>query len=411
MSDSPFRRRTVVVLAVVGSLSLATFLLLLVFGPELSSPPSAATNGYSRSAVGHRALVELLKRTGVPVVVSRVRDPQARARASLVVVAEPDLEDDARPERAFELDHMLRSGPPVLLVLPKRRTTDDASHPGWVLGAEVGPVEVARRVLRRAIPAADVVDAKPARGWDPGRLGVVPDLEAPRLVVAPLRGAVVSAPGAGALVETANDRVTVLSDADLVATHGLVRGDNAILVSRLVDALRDGDGAVVIDETLHGFEYQPGIFRELFRFPLSLALAAAVLTGLLLVWAGIGRFGSPEAPPPAIAPGKAYLLSSTADLLYRGGHVGLALDRYLASTVQDVAHATHAPQTLGKAELREWLDRVGEARGASRTIAELERSTANAAAAGAREPREVVAAATAVHAWRKEMVDGPDRDS
>jgi hypothetical protein len=400
----------VVVLAVVGSLSLVTSLLLLVFGPELSSPPSASTNGYSKSAVGHRALVELLRKTDVPVLVSRVRDSQARMRASLVVVAEPDLGGEAGPDRERELDEVLSAGPPVLLVLPKRRPSDDSLHPGWVNGAEVGPPDVARRVLRRAVRDGEVVDAKPARGWDPGPLGVVPDLEDPRLIRTS-REVPVSAPGVGGLVARASDRVTVLSDADLVATHGLLRGDNAVLVTRLIAGLRDGDGAVVVDETLHGFDYEPGIFRELFRFPLVLSVVATLVAGLLLVWAGLGRFGSPEPPPPAIAPGKAFLLSSTAELLRRGGHVGLALDRYLAATVQDVARATHAPPSLDEAQLHEWLDRVGEARGASRTVADLEASVAGATEAGARDPRGVVAAATAVHAWRKEMVDGPDRDS
>ena len=418
MSEAPFRRRTVVVLAIACSLSLVTGLLLLVFGPELSSPPSASANGFSRSAVGPRALVELLQKTGVPVVVSRVKSVAMRAKASLLVVAEPDLDD---PDHARELDELLRAGPPVLLVLPKRLVVADPRREGWVEYAGVGPSDAAEQVLRHVVAKGKVVDAAPSKGWEPGTFGVVPQIDSPRFLAPdPAVTPLVWAPGAGVLVGTADitdfeeneHRVAVLADADLVATHGLVRGDNALLVSRLVDRLRGGDaGPVIVDETLHGFEYEPGVWRELFRFPLVLSLIAVVLTGLLLVWAGIGRFGAPEPAPPPIAPGKAFLMSSTADLLRRGGHVGLALDRYLAATVQDVARATHAPHSLGKDELYEWLGRVGEVRGASQTIADLEGAVAAATETGAREPRQVVAAATAVHAWRKEMIDGPERDS
>jgi hypothetical protein len=416
VSDSPFRRRTVVILTVVCALSLATSLLLLVFGPELSSPPTPSTNGYSRSAVGHKALVEVLRASGIPVVVSRMRTPGARESASLVIVAEPDLDDDGSDlDRGRRLDEVLRAGPAVLLVLPKRTVVADSHSEGWVRESGLGSTERAREVLAHAARGASVVDAKPARGWHPGPLGVVPDVEEPRLVEPGVLHPLLEAPGAGVLVGTTDvegSTVAVLSDADLVATHGLVRGDNAILVTRLVDRLREGrQGAVVLDETLHGFEYEPGIWRELFRFPLVLSVVAAVVAGLLLVWSGIGRFGAPEPPPPPIPPGKAFLLSSTADLLRRGGHVGLALDRYLASTVQDVARATHAPPTLEKEPLREWLERVGEARGASSTIEELEEAVAAASAEGARDPRKVTSAAKAVHAWRKEMIDGPDRDS
>jgi hypothetical protein len=417
VTESPFRRRTVVILVVVCSVSLVTTLLLLVFGPEMSSPPTASSNGYSRSAVGHRALADVLRESGIPVVVSRMHTPQMRDAASLLVVAEPALDEDDAPERGPRLDDLLRSSPAVLLVLPKRRATENYAREGWVRSAEVAEASIAQRVLARVAKRGGVVDRKTVAAWHVGELGVSPEIDDPRLVSprGELEPLVAEASGTGVLVGTTTVEgrtVAVLSDADLVATHGLVRGDNALFVTRLIDRLREGrEGAVLIDETLHGFEYEPGVWRELFRFPLALSVIAALVAGLLLVWAGIGRFGSPEPPPPPIAPGKAFLLASTADLLRRGGHVGLALERYLAATLQDVARATHAPQSLDKAPLREWLERVGEARGASSTIADLEGAVARATAAGARDPKEVVAAATAVHAWRKEMIDGPDRDS
>ena len=91
--------------------------------------------------------------------------------------------------------------------------------------------------------------------------------------------------------ERSTSDVYVLSDPDLIATHGLVRGDNATLAVSIVERLRPGGGGVVFDETLHGGDVRPSLWREVFRPPLVFATGSAFFAGLVLVAAGLGRFG------------------------------------------------------------------------------------------------------------------------
>jgi hypothetical protein len=61
-----------------------------------------------------------------------------------------------------------------------------------------------------------------------------------------------------------------------------------------------------------------------------------VLTAVI-AWLAAGRFGSPIAPPPAIAPGKAFLVENIASLLAFAGHDGVSLRRFLQLRVQQAA--------------------------------------------------------------------------
>ena len=415
MTRALFGHRTTILLVLVAALSLVTGILFIVLGPELSSPPSFQSDTYSRSAVGHRAFVELLRGLDVPVLAVRSHTAARARSASLLVIAEPDLRG-ADPARRARLDQMLAQAPRVLLVLPKWYATAEPGGHGWIREAALREDAAVETVLREANPRLSLLYPAAALlgPWD-GQVGASPALERPQLAKPDpdLEPLLSSREGVlFGLLPHGRTHLYLLTDPDVIETHGLHRGENALLAARAIEIAREGtDGPVLFDETLHGFELEPSAWRELFRFPLSLALVQVVISTLVLLWAGMSRFGAPVKAPPAIEPGKRFLVESTADLLLRGGHAPHALERYLHGTVQDVARGTHAPATLAPAALREWLARVAEARGVRATVGDLEREVAEAAAAGAKEPRRIVAAALSVHGWRKEMIDGPVRDS
>ena len=410
--EGGFSRRTAGWLAAVSAISLASAVLLAIFGGGPRPGGSAGADTFSRSAIGHRALVELLDRRGTPVLVSEHDTGAKLAADAVLVAAEPVVEAG---DRAGALTDMVTAAPRALVVLPKWYGEPDELAPSRVAqvallpAGEVEPVLRALGVLDGAVvrlPRGAAVQASgPALGLEPLP---APDLVGPQLVTSAQITPIVQAPE-GILVgelELDGALVWVLSDPDLVSNHGLGRGHNAALALALIDALRGDRGAVVFDETLHGFKSEPSIWRVLFEFPLVLATIQVLLAVALLLWAGTGRFGRPAPAAPPIAPGKEFLIDNTAALLRFGGHAGFALRRYLATSAQEVARALHAPAHVLAAGATGWLDQVAAARGVRLRLANLEREVEEAGQARRERAGRVVATARRIHQWREEMTHG-----
>jgi hypothetical protein len=206
--------------------------------------------------------------------------------------------------------------------------------------------------------------------------------------------------------------VHVLADPDLIANHGLGRGENAAFIVELLDQLREGTGPIVLDETHHGHVARPSIWGELLRFPLVALTLHGLLAAGLAALAGAARFGAPLPPKPAHEPGKGQLIDHTAALLAYGGHGGFALRRYLDAATREVGRALRAPADLDPDDLYRWLDRAARERGSPLRLGplrerarELGRATARAA------DQDLVRAAREVHAWKEGMLHGPTRGS
>jgi hypothetical protein len=398
--------------SLVTALSFATALGLTVFS-ESHVPTSAGPDGFSPSAVGHLAFVRFLERLGIQVVRSRHQTARRAPPSALLVIAEPDLERGVAA-RASSFEAMLARVGPVLVVCPKWDVSTDDEHPGWISGEHLRRASLPDRVLEAVAPGLRVVRPQgPLGAWNgtgfPGTptLPKSPQLLVPDADVEPL----LATPQGILLARVTRDddsTVHVLSDPDLLSAQGLVLGDNALLVAHLVESLRPEGGAVVLDETLHGHEEAPSVWRALLTWPLVVPVGLSFLGALVLAWAGSRRFGAPLPEASDVPPGKRFLIENTADLLRSGGHAGHALTRYFAATVQDVTRATHAPPGLDAKASREWLDRVGEGR---RITTDLEALREDVESASARGLRGVLEAATRVHTWRKEMTDGSRDDS
>lgn len=402
-----FGRRGAGWLAAVAAASLGAAAFLGIYGDALYDPPSFAPDSFSRSAVGHRAFVELLRVLGRQVIVSRHRTADKAAEA-VVALLEPRVgpEDDTR---SGILDAVNGASRRLLVVLPKRGALPDPTRPRFVAHAGLLPPEDAQRVLDALEIAAKVV--RPDRSiaaWR-GELPA-PALDAPQLVTGTdLHPLLSSDEGilAGEL-RFEDWHTIVLSDPDVLATHGLARGGNAALAVALLERLAGGPVPVVVDETLHGFDQQPSIARELLRFPLVLATTSALLAAALLAWAALVRFGRPRPPEPLLAPGKLFLVESTAGLLRHGGHAGLAAAAYLRAAKDEVVHRLRPPGEAGEAGA--WLARFAEARGREASLRELEERVRRLGARGKGGEEEAVRAAQAVHRWREEMTDGAHGD-
>lgn len=426
--DGGFSRRTVGWLVGVSAVSLAAAVLFAVFGGSVRPGASSSADTFSRSAIGHRGLVSLLERLHVPVLVSQADTARRVQGDAALVVAEPTVGASVS-QQADRMTAMIDASHRALVVLPKWYGEEDPGNPQRIDRAFLLPAGEPDAVLEALglggsvvrLAAGDPAGAPRAPLWHVDSRFTLPDAgpPAPDLVGAQLYH------GDDLEPLIANDRgillgrlerhgttVWLLADPDLLSNHGLLRGDNATLAVALLDQVRDGEGTLVFDETLHGFKHEPSPWKVLFEFPLVLATIQALLAVALLLWAATGRFGKPLPAAPPFSPGKDYLIDNTAALLGAGGHAGAALGRYLATTVQEVARALHAPPHLTAEATAGWLDGLANARGISAPrLAELERDVAQAAAARRERARRVVATARRIYRWKQEMTHGSGHSS
>ncbi len=419
MSEGAFTRRGAGILAAVAAASLAAAGFLGVFGDALYNPPSFSQDSFSRSAVGHHAAVELLRRMGWRVVVSRHRTAE-RAREGLssgadaregavVALLEPRVgpDDDARADTLEAVNGAARW---LLVVLPKREAVPDPTRPRFVAAADPLPLQDAQRVLDALELDAKVVRPDATISAWRGNLPA-PAIDRPQLVTSDHLRPLLSA-DAGMLVgelEAAGEwRTIVLADPDVIATHGLGRGGNAALLVRLLERLGAGGRTVVVDETLHGLEEQPSLARALLRFPLVLATLSALFAAALLAWAAAVRFGRPRPPDPLLAPGKLFLVEQTAALLRHGGRAPDAAAAYLRAAKDEVVQRLRPRGEAAPGDA--WLARAEAARGAEGALAGLEERARRLAGRRIGGEEEAVRLARDIHEWREEMTDGARKD-
>lgn len=415
--DGIFGRRAAVLLAVAG-FAFAISLFFLVFGEEPEEVESPGADAFSRSALGYRALAAFLDEAGTTVLVSRYAPVESLGPGAGLVLLEPEaVVPGPDPELRRRLEGAERRGAPVVVVLPKWRSRSDPEKRAWVSAVEPMPDWVVSRVLEDALGAElddDAVgrflDTGPWRG--PLAEGIVPALDRPQLLAPGLDGLEpLLWSDRGVLVARHRERLlTVVADPDLLNTHGLGRGDNAAVAHRLFVG---GPGlpvdppppAWVIDETLHGFERAPSLWRELLELPLGLFTLQAFLLGLLAAWAAVRRFGRPLPPPPRLAAGTATLVDNTAGLLSFGGHHGNAVKRYLQLVAEQAAEVFGVPAHLGRRERIVRLAEIGRTRGAREDLEEIARRVAGLGERGA-DPHRALNLARRLAAWRGEVIDG-----
>jgi hypothetical protein len=414
VSEGPFSRRALAWLISISVASFATWLVVGLIAPEPADVDSAEADAYSRSAIGHRAFVETMRAQGVPVMVSRFDSGTRAGSQALLVVAEPRLDEDS-PTRSRKLQQMLRSARRTLLVLPKWQGREDPARAGWLDRAElVPPTAIAKALQDADVPAGYALPTGDGVQSCEG-VPVHPTLQRPQF----LRST--GQPGLKPLITCTNGwllaeredalggRLLILSDPDVLSNHGLGDGDNATVAWSVLGYARLPGQAVVLDETLHGHERVPSLWRELFTFPLAAASVQGLLVAAFLVWAGLGRFGAPVPVPSALSAGKGVLVENTAALLRLGGHSAYTLGRYLESLKYEVARTLHAPAGLAPPELRDRLRRLGRRRRVTEDLAALETSVARLRDDARAAPAAVLAVARRVHRWRQEMLSGPER--
>ena len=394
----PFNQRTLLALIGLGAAAFLAMAFFMISGEGGRGLRVASPTTNSRSAIGYRAFTELLRRFELAIVAPT---PAQIAGASLRIVLAPKTPEEVRGG--------ISSTPgPVLIVLPKwqayAQTLGDSVASVRLLGPETVSL-MAREI------ADDIEIGRPASvgAWRNEGIEGEPQLRQPQLVrSAKLCPLVSTAEGMLLARLCRRPNVVVLADPDVLANHGLWRGDNAVLAMSAVAFLRTGSGPIVALEAVAELPPSRSIWRLAFSPPFATITLAALIATVIAGWAAALRFGPPASDEPARPPGIMPLIDIAARLLRDKVDGARLLRRYAELATLDLGRRLHAPRRLqGAAEIGAWLD--ASKRGGSKDglrYADLARDVEAAARNDKIGPDAAVATAARLHRWREELLNG-----
>ena len=445
-----FRRRTAQILVTLSVVALAMSVYLLIFATDPIKVDSAGADTYSVSALGYRALVELLE-SDVPVLISRQDSAHKAKPQSPLLILEPSGQPDRIERLKVLLEVASKRQITTVVVLPKWTGKAKSDREEWVERVDLRPGTEPARVVREAF----ALDTELANGvqrpvgltgaWrgESAELGEWIQLTERPQLLARFDEDLVEVLGLdqGMLIaRSADERLWVIADPDLLNTAGLGRGDNALAVrTLLVDRL--APEALIVDEVLHGFGETRNLWRELIRFPLICVTLHCLALAVFALWATTSRFGRPLEAPSRLPPGKLTLVDNTARLLSLSGDLKRGLKRYLELTVRHTAgrylvgrysggRYSGGPYaggggyvarrqtpgdkgSTGSSGLHSqvaYLAALGRDRGVSEDLEHLATRIARWSTKKI-DARQALDVARALHRWRKEMLDGPSGHS
>jgi hypothetical protein len=406
--ETIFSRRVLVGWAAAAVVVFAASLFFMG-GGQVGDPAAIGPSTFSRSAIGHAGIADVLRRLEIPVVKSRYDSLAQLSRGSVLVIAEPN--PDSSSEAAVRT---LLKADTILLVLPKWVGIRSDKKPEWLQQVSESNIAAVRWTLRLMIPRGEVTRENVQISWTTNVFNLAPNLLAPTQLVRAEGLVPLIAAEQGILLGELTDRnrkIMILSDPDVISNHGIARAGNAALAVEIFKRLRGPSGVIVFDETVHGFVAGPANpFLLLFRFPFVIATLQAAIAIALLLWATMARFGAPQPAPVALSSGRQGLLLNIAGFIEFTGHRQVIIRRYIQETIRDAARQLHAPVGLAGAQLIGWLQRVGTARGVKIDCGAIAQRASELVDTPRRDLTPLVRLARDIYRWKREIIDGPARN-
>src|SRR6266851_4750767 len=159
---------------IAGAVAVFAISLYFMGGGELTGPDSVGPSTFSRSAIGHAGIADVLAQLAIPVVKSRSSSLEKLSPGSVLVIAEP-----RRSGQAEDAIRTLLKAPMVLLVLPKWTGQPSEQKPGWLsIVGERAPLD-AQWALSLIATRGEVVREKGAIQWSTNSLQIKPTIDSP----------------------------------------------------------------------------------------------------------------------------------------------------------------------------------------------------------------------------------------
>ena len=383
----------------VGALSLLFYLVFAAYAPDLSGDYDGRASALSRSAVGFAALSAFLRDQDIPVLMSRGLGEQEMAKASLIILT-PGVENSGKETLAVTTKE------PKLVILPKWRAAPDPLHPGWVQNAGLlPPTAITTRLLEslskssRLAAAQGSASARLHNSFDGSELTTGAIQSWQTISGSDWTGYVTDAENRSVVARLTGTRLYVLSDPDLMNTHGLKDIATARAAAVIVRSLRRGQGPVIFDLTLSGYRRSPNLLRLVFEPPLLGATLCALFAALLMGIHAATRFGAPLASGRVFALGKQALADNSAALIAMTRREHRIAPRYAAAIRRRVARIVGAPADARDDDLNATLDEMRRPSESVQPLAELMAEASRAA-----DESDAVRVARKLHRWRREMI-------
>ncbi len=401
---------TKIVFGLIG-VGLVLFLaaLLVSLSPQetLSKKDRYGAGMLSKSVLGYAGIARFLERSGFQIVRERyAAQVDRRNRANIIhVITEPVI--GASKQRRAHFNQRIKQST-VVVILPKRYPGRVGAK-GWLRTVGQYSEKVALSPLQILDQNAVLVESSNPLRTPDGKV-ILAKSETPRqlfrsksfipqignddgLLVGLLRG---------------NRRdLWLVSDPDLLNNYDFKNKGHIAAIEYLVNKFPE-DTLVVFDETRAGSIQPPREFLQiLLQAPLYYVLIYAVLVLLVALWAAAPRFGPiVRASTDTRHAGKSSLIGAAAGLLRLAGQDSEIIRRYLGASLRDVARRNHAPDTLDDTGLVAWLDRVGQARQATRPDELAQMVDRVNHQIKARQKLELLREAGRIHNWKRRMIHG-----
>lgn len=412
----------------LAGLSFLAGMILFIFSPDFEALSSWEVDSHSPSALGNKALVDLLKQTDHPVIISHYQSEKRASKHSILTVISPDLNfiDSKYDMPSLTVEDFKETKTPTILILPKRIAHDQSSkNPDWLEEHRLFDINETNQILQAIIPSLSTTRSSSTGSCFLRGSMVNLVLPEPQFIhiqdydglFTPLlecTGGIVAGIYTKQNIdysynmEFQESQTLIISDSDLLLNWNIGKGDNAAISLEVLDRFAQSKATLLIDETHHGFIKPRSIWRLLFDLPLLPVTFSVLLTLGFLLWFAMVRFQDPEKEPPELLAGSRFLIQNTSQLLGYAQLSEHAVEKYFHHTLQDVAKQCHIHSTRTTSELIQKLEALQEARKISSSIKKIELELValrSSILPQQKATRKSVSIALELYNWKKEILN------
>jgi hypothetical protein len=392
-SKGLFPRRRVIWTAVIAATGFLIALLTSVFDEDYKNSAPDATL-YSESAIGQKAFVQMLD--DLQLGTAAFFNPFLGGVIDGVTVF---LEPNPSEIAAKDLKRRIK-GKSVLVVLPKWIGVPDAGKPRHIEAAVWMERKAVEEMAHAVSADIQLVRSAEISDFPKNDFKIQPLLTRPQLMTSKKLTPLISR-GDGILlgqIKQGQTMVYILSDPDMLNNHGLIKGNNAILATRIVDKARN-KGYVSLDDTVQKMRGAMSLWRQLFLPPLVGLLLLTVFSVGILIWHAAQRLLPPRKLDFGLASGKLGLVENSAALFDSVEHRSFLKQRYLDGAISEIAAVVPSVARVQADARRRVLDQLGEAKStadsfsALQNLVDIDSVSANVAA-------------RRIYVWKQEILRG-----
>jgi len=373
--------RTILAMVLIGVFSFAAVMTLSGYAGDLRKKNNSGSHALSKSATGFNGIVTLLGEMGKTVEMRR------RDRSESFESTDFRFYNDDVTLRIFTLSKPFQAGHfsdmdlslPALIVLPKWNVIPHRKRRGWVEHnpfQDIFEPDFQAQELEEILGEI-VLEIEPARKdksvkfeiSGSGNFDTVKfEAELQRLqtisgenlepVYETIRGPI--------LVKLKDSGVYILSEPDLLNTHGISLKPNARFALNMLDnitAIEELEpDEFHFDLNLHGFTKRNNIIKTMTQPPFLGALLCILAAGALIFWQGFVRFGDAKPTERDFALGKFSLVDNAARFIKLAERETRMSEKYARLVrrlvISDLGLSARRPEDIDIMLLRREQDRA-----------------------------------------------------